>query len=202
MLPILRILPVGGVFLAIMIVLLALEPPGAKRPTLTPARGPLIAADAHPEWRQFLIQAAVRRADELGRLRELPDTPTRIDGAPVPEVAGLPGSDGDPNNDQTGAISETPTATIPVDIGETSLFELPVAAPEQRPPVIKPPQRKAPSASRKQPPRRSAHRARTAPKTQIASPSDPFAALFGGQRSQQPTAQNGSAPPMAGADPH
>ena len=46
MLPILRILPVGGVLLAIMILVLALNPPGGSHPSLTPnvapARGALM----------------------------------------------------------------------------------------------------------------------------------------------------------------
>src|SRR5271169_1047414 len=149
MLPILRILPVGGVLLAILIVVLALEPPGAQRPVLTPTRGALIDASQHPEWRQFLIQAALRRGEELNRLLDLPGTPTHTQDAG--KVAGLPGSrsDTDPDDNPTGTISETPSVTIPVDIGETSLFELPVAVPDEKPPVIKAPQRKAPRESRK-----------------------------------------------------
>ncbi len=82
MLPILRIVPVGGVFLAILILVLALTPPdGARTPLsqrVVTARGVLIDRDEHPEWRQFIIRAALQRADELNRLRELPDTPMRV----------------------------------------------------------------------------------------------------------------------------
>src|SRR5215470_16560678 len=86
MLPILRILPVGGVVLAILILVLALGPPDGFRSPLTsstiaPARGALVDRERHPEVRQFLILAALKRADELNRLRELPDTPTRTDDA-------------------------------------------------------------------------------------------------------------------------
>jgi hypothetical protein len=92
MLPMLRILPVGGVFLVIMLLVLALNPPDGSHMQMAPSvvrmRGAMIARDQHPEWRQFLMLAAIRRADELNRLRELPDTPTRTDSAP--EVAGLP----------------------------------------------------------------------------------------------------------------
>src|SRR5664280_756079 len=148
MLPMLRILPVGGVFLAIMLLVLALNSPAGTHmqltPSVAPMRGAMIARDEHPEWRQFLILAAIRRADELNRLRELPDTPTRTDAAPAapaaPKVAGLPTgrSDTDPEaDDQTGSIVQPPAATIPIDIGETSSTELPVAAPEQQPPVIR-----------------------------------------------------------------
>ena len=149
MLPILRILPVGGVLLAIMILVLALSPPDGSRaqltPNVAPARGALIERGEHPEWRQFLILAAIRRADELNRLRELPDTPARTDAAPAaPKVAGLPTdrSDADPeDDDETGSIVQPPAATIPIDIGETSSTELPVTAPEEKPPVIRTPER-------------------------------------------------------------
>ena len=93
MLPILRILPVGSVLLAILILVLALSPPDGSRSlmaaTIAPARGALVDRDRHPEVRQFLILAALKRADELNRLRELPDTPARSDNAQS-KVAGLP----------------------------------------------------------------------------------------------------------------
>ena len=87
MLPILRLIPVGGVSLAIMILILALSPPGGPRPplprTVMPARGALIARADHPEWRQLLVYAALRRADELSQLRQLPDTPTESGNTPA-----------------------------------------------------------------------------------------------------------------------
>ena len=149
MLPILRILPVGGVFLAILLLVLALDAPERMyvqlTPGVTPLRGALIAPDDHPEWRQFLMQAAIRRADELSRLRELPDTPARSEPAPpVPAIASVPVKRGDTDadvNDETGSIQQSPPATIPIDIGEASAFELPMAAPEEKPPVIRTPQR-------------------------------------------------------------
>jgi len=157
MLPILRIIPVGGVFLAIMILVLALSPPGGLNPALTiaalPARGPLMQLGEHPEWRQFLILSAIRRADELNRLRDLPD-------------------------DETGSITEIPSATIPIEIGEQSSTELPVTAPRENPPVITTPERaKVPNEIRK----RGVHRARRAKalaKTNPPAPVDPFEALF------------------------
>ena len=215
MLPILRILPVGGVLLAILILVLALEPPGAQRPVLTPTRGALVDASQHPEWRQFLIQAALRRAEELNRLLDLPDTPTRIRDAG--KVAGLPAnrSDSDPDDNSTGTISDTPSVTVPVDIGETSLFELPIAVPDEKPPVIKAPQRKAPRESRKKAtPNRSVHATAS---TLRAVAQDPLAGLFNTTSVPQharPAARSTSAPAPApasapsatatvtGADPH
>jgi hypothetical protein len=209
MLPILRILPVGGVFLAIVILVLAIEPPGAPRPALPPMRVAMADPGQHPEWRQFLIQAALRRDDELKRLRQLPDTPTIMPRDA--RVAVLPAgqSNGDLDDDDTGSIADTPSMTIPVDIGETSIFELPVAAPDDKPPVIKAPQPRAPRESRK----RLTHRAvRATPAAAPTHADDPFAALFGTmvQRSQSPRSVRAPnprtadtpRPAMTGSDPH
>jgi len=88
MLPLLRVLPLGSVFLSALIFLLAATPP--RRPALPdalgPARGPLIDADEHPEWRQFYVQAAFKRADEIEHLRDLPSTPTRMPVVAQPEA--------------------------------------------------------------------------------------------------------------------
>jgi hypothetical protein len=191
MLPILRIIPVGGVFFAIAIVVLALSPPSGTRTVLSPhvmsARGPLMQLDEHPEWRQFLIQAAARRAEELGKLRELPD-------AGRTKVAGLPleRPDADPD-DETGSITVMPTATIPVDIGETSSTELPVTLPEERPPVMKTPERlKLPNESR----RRGgyhASRIKTTAKPEPAATFNIFEILFG---ALQANPQKAGAPPV------
>ena len=94
MLPILRILPVGGVLLAILILVLALKPAGriARAVELGNRAGAWRAARSRSSarsTRQFLIHAALKRADELNRLRELPDTPARSDNA-QPKVASLP----------------------------------------------------------------------------------------------------------------
>ena len=101
MLLILRVLPVGGVLLAILILVLALTPPDGSRGPLSspgvPARGALSDRDRQAETRQFLIHAALKRADQLSRLRDLPDTPTHSE-EPQPQLAGLPAerSDVDP----------------------------------------------------------------------------------------------------------
>lgn len=90
MLPIFRLIPVGGVLLAIAILLLALDPPRETSPSvraaLQPVRGALIDRAEHPEWRQFLILAALRRAGEVQRLRDLHDTVIRVAPPPAPEV--------------------------------------------------------------------------------------------------------------------
>lgn len=196
MLPILRVLPVGGVLLAIMLLVLALNPPAGTHVQLTasvlPMRGALIARGEHPEWRQFLMLAAVRRADELNRLRELPDTPARTDAAPaVPKVAGLPTErrDADPEiYDATGSIIQPQPATIQIDIGETSAFELPVAVPEEAPPVIRTPQRvKSRNESRiKGAPR--ARRTKALVKPKAPAQFDLFQAIFSDQKFKQPPA--------------
>jgi len=160
MLPILRIIPVGGVSLAIIILVLAFTPPGGSRPPLTPAmipaRGVLITRSNHPEWRQLLINAALRRAEELSELRLLPDSPlpnavsergkTQTEDAQKPsEVAGVPTNQSDAQpEDATGSIVQPPDAAIPVGIGEASSTELPVTPQEERPPVIRTPERSRP----------------------------------------------------------
>ncbi|HET6247364.1 MAG TPA: hypothetical protein VFE47_06635 [Tepidisphaeraceae bacterium] len=119
MLPIFRLTSVGGVLLAILILVLALNPPDGPRLPLLPAemRGALLRRNEHPEWRQLLILAALQRADEIRRLRDLPDTPT----------------------------IET---TLPVDIGERSSTELPVTKGEELPPPVTPARIKSQNESR------------------------------------------------------
>lgn len=194
MLPILRILPVGGVLLAITILVLALSPPDGSRrewpANALLARGALLKAGDHPEWRQFLILSAIQRADELSRLRDLPDTPVRDDSAPAAgkpgdaradkapdnapakaadeagaKVAGLPAGRGsaDPDpDDVTGTIADVPAVTMPVEIGETSSTELSVAPRDEKPPVLTTPNR---ARSRGESLAKPAHRVRRAKAT-------------------------------------
>jgi hypothetical protein len=192
MLPILRILPVGGVLLAIVLLVLALNPPAGPRAQLTPngapVRGAMIDRNEHPEWRQFLMLAAIRRADELNRLRELADTPAPTEVAPpAPKIARLPTERGDTDpddDDQTGSIVQPPAATLPIDIGETSTFELPLATPEDKPPVIMTPLRvKSRNESRLRA-IHHAHRAR-APVSMTPTPFNFFDYLFGIQPAKQ-----------------
>jgi hypothetical protein len=147
MLPILRTISVGGVLLAITILGLALIPPGRPHGQFADAgataRGALIDRGTHPEWRQFLILSALKRADELERLHDLPDRPVALPDAPngppaeaPQQLAGLPSPhEAAEPEDITGTIDVAPSATIPIDIGETSSFELPVSPTEERLPV-------------------------------------------------------------------
>jgi hypothetical protein len=161
MLPILRTISVGGVLLAITILGLALIPPGRSHMQLSAAdasaRGALIDRREHPEWRQFLLLAALRRAEELGRLRALPDAadlpeipdivleygPVELPVAeprPDSKIAGLPiAPEETGSEDVTGSTNVAPTATMPIDIGEASSSELPVGPVEEKPPVARSP---------------------------------------------------------------
>lgn len=210
MLPILRIVPVGGVFLAIMILVLALNPRSGSHLALPhdvlAARGALMQIGEHPEWRQFLISAATRRADELDRLRDLPDTP--VQNAPAQnaedkvagKVAGLPLDRGDSDpDDTTGTIPDIQSATMPIEIGETSSTELPTVPQEERPPVIRTPVRvKSPNESRLKTPRyaKRPKPAKTVPVVQLTL----FDILFGGLAAQQTPAAGapGSQPIVLG----
>lgn len=170
MLPIFWTLTVGGVSFAITILALALIPPGRASLQFalldTPASGALIDQSQHPEWRQLLIHAAIRRSDELDRLRTLPETPMLLPEIPdvtpddLPPIfpavsdgkgsqeAGLPAARIEPDpDDVTGSFDGTHGATIPIEIGETSSAELPVGPIDERPPVIKSPRTKLPSES-------------------------------------------------------
>ena len=123
MLPILRILPVGGVLLTILILVLALSPPDGSRAPLSGAlatgRGVLADRDRQSEVRQFLLHAALKRADELNRLRDLPDTPTRSEVEDTtPTVAGRPSNRSDSDPEEAATINETPVVSIPIEIGD------------------------------------------------------------------------------------
>lgn len=166
MLPIFRTISVGGVLLAIAITALALTPPGVTPMRVTgldaPASGALIDRNKHPEWRQFIIQAALRRADAINALRDLPDTAVQLpqipDVAPpyqapvfsqpavgeTEKVAGLPDKDGGDADDITGSIKPAP-ATIPIEIGETSSSELPAFSSDDKPPAMRMPLSETPA---------------------------------------------------------
>ncbi len=188
MLPILRILPVGGVVLAIVILVLALSPPDGSRSSLTaaiaPARGALVDRDRHPEVRQFLILAALRRASELSRLRDLPDTPVHAEDPPeAAKVADLPGERSDAEPEESGPALETPGVSIPIETGEPSSAEVPVTTLEEAPPAIKKPE---PVKTLRENRHRAAHRARhkVAANSGLTRQPTLFDFLFGGQQYQ------------------
>jgi hypothetical protein len=184
MLPLLRLATVGGVFIAMIALGLGLSlpvPSYARIPVSeSPARGPLLDTAEHPEWRQFLILAAVRRAGELETLRHLPDRSATA--KPARRVAGLPAErmDADPDNEQTGSIVQAPSASIPMDIGETSSTELPVSVPEEeRPPVTKIPEHAKPAKESQRKTIRKARKGKALAKSETATTFNPFGALFG-----------------------
>jgi hypothetical protein len=142
-LPLFRTMLAGGVLaiLALLVGFVAPAPSTLARP-LPPARGPLIEADQHPEWKQFLVQAAYRRADELGQLRTLPSAPTLTPVAtptvPV-QVAELPPAHAEIEPEEiTGAIDDAAPGSMSIDIGEASATELPVQQLELPMPIERP----------------------------------------------------------------
>jgi hypothetical protein len=140
MLPIHRVLPVGGVLLAILILVLALTPPDGSRGPLSspgvPARGALSDRDRQAETRQFLIHAALKRADQLSRLRDLPDTPAHSE---EPQLAGLPAERSDADPEESGSTNATPAVTIPIEIGGPSI-DVPIPSPQDIPLTLKQPE--------------------------------------------------------------
>lgn len=190
MLPILRIIPVGGVILAIVILVLALSPPDGSRSSMTaaiaPARGALVDRDRHPEVRQFLILAALKRASELSRLRDLPDSPVRTDDPPeAAKVAGLPSERTDVEAEEARPMNETPGVSIPIEIGEPTTADLPVTSREEAPPATR---KTEPTKTVRENRHRAAHRARHRIAANTGLPRQPtlFDYLFGGQQ-YQPT---------------
>jgi hypothetical protein len=128
------ILPVSSVLLAIALLALAfitLDGSRSQLGNVAQVRRSFIEWGESPEWQQFVILSAIqRRAVELNRLRELPDTPARTDH-----------SDSGPqdnNNDETALNVQASAPAGPIDSGE---LELPVAALPEKPPAIEPPQR-------------------------------------------------------------
>ncbi|HEY6382291.1 MAG TPA: hypothetical protein VIY07_10870 [Pseudolabrys sp.] len=192
MLPILRVLPVGGVLLAILILVLALTPPDGSRGPLSspgvPARGALSDRDRQAETRQFLIHAALKRADQLSRLRDLPDTPTHSE-EPQPELAGLPAERSDADPEESGSTNATPAVTIPIEIGGPSI-EVPIPSPQDIPLTLKQPEQ---SKTQQETPRRAQRPRRTAVARTQSRPLNFFEILFG-QQSASISQQAGSQP--------
>jgi hypothetical protein len=159
------------------------------------ARGPLIAADDHPEWKQFLIQAAYRRAGEIDRLRELPVTPMIVAPEPEPEpavapdekTAALPKLETPADaisEDITGAINEPPAGAIPVEIGEASSTELPLSEREAIPTMQSPESLKLPNDSQHKPAVKPRAKARIKPPAKPAEEPDLLTRIFGSRPTQ------------------
>ncbi|MDI3468910.1 MAG: hypothetical protein OJF62_000973 [Pseudolabrys sp.] len=215
-LPILRTTFVGSV-LVVLALLAGFEAPvPAPRIGISaPARGPLIDAGTHPEWYQFYVQAAYRRAEELDRLRELPSAPTVLsveppsDEVPPPAaaagipIAGLPSAADQPApppsdpaiGDITSSIDAPSSGTMQVDIGEASSTELPLRERDMTPPVqspatIKPARESGRKAAKpvhaKTGSQRSAKQATKQKPAQPGAAPDLFTALFGKPAGEQP----------------
>lgn len=157
MLPLLRLLPVGGVCIAFLALLLGFSVPGAtySRALYEPQmRGTLLRTDVHPDWKQLLILAAARRDQEIGQVNVLIGAPRGWRG-PNSRFAGLPSERGDADpDDATGSIIQSPGVTLPLDIGETSSTELPVVKPEEQAPIKKPERAKPQQEGKRAAPRR------------------------------------------------
>jgi hypothetical protein len=154
-------------------------------------RGVLTDRDRQSEVRQFLIHAALKRADELNRLRDLPDTPARSEELSL-KVAGLPSDRTDADPEESATTIETPVVSIPIEIGEPSSVELQAVAPQ----VQAQPQEDAPvvkKAEHAKPPREARRRVYRAGPTRVASkPAQPrqysfFEMFFWGPLGQQST---------------
>ncbi len=198
-LPFFRTMLVGGVLIALALLAgFAVPGPATLARPVAPARGPLIEIAEHPEWKQFLLQAAYRRADELDRLRGLPDTPVIVskpaaeDPPPVitpDQIAALPPPDATDTMpaDLTGSIDQEPAGALPIDIGEASATELPLKERDIQLPVARPETlQRLNDSRRKIAPHRV--RARVKPPAQPQAEPDFLTKLFGGQNDQAQSA--------------
>jgi hypothetical protein len=158
MLRLIWILPAGCVLLAIVVLALAFGASDRSHSQLMPnvalMRVAMIELPEHPESRQFLTLSAIRRTNELNRLRELLDTQGTDDSAlAAPTIALLANrSDSDPeaNNYETDWNVQSP-APAPVDVSGSpsvqadildekqvaiaTLDEKPIAIQEEKPTV-------------------------------------------------------------------
>ena len=150
---------------------------------MAPARGALVDRERHPEVRQFLILAALKRASELSRLRDLPDSPVRTEDPPeAAKLAALPSDRGDAEPEEIAPANETPAVSTPIEIGKPPSPEPPLTSQEAAPAAKKPEAEKTSREIR----RRAVHRARHKVAVTNGVPRQPtlFDYLFGGQQYQ------------------
>src|SRR5262245_12944239 len=140
MLRLIWILPAGCVLLAIVVLALAFGASDRSHWQLMPnvalMRVAMIELPEHPESRQFLTLGAIRRTNELNRLRELLDTQGPDDSAlAAPTIALLANrSDSDPaaNNYETDWKSPAPA---PVDVSGSPSAQPMFAVLDEKQPV-------------------------------------------------------------------
>src|SRR6516165_10337724 len=131
MLRIIWILPGGCALLAIVILALSFRtldrPHLPSMPNVPQARFAVSELGEHPEWRQFLVLSADRRANELNRLRELLD----IKGAK--DVASdQPANRRNSDLDDGHVLSTQSRAT---DTGASTAIQAPNAPPDENHPI-------------------------------------------------------------------
>lgn len=179
MLPIVRLIPVGGVLFAIVVLALGFAFPAAQRTRVPPfdtaERGPLTPRIDGPRLHRFAIRATSGSAGAMGDFGTAADAPES-----ATKFAGLPATRTDSGpDDQTGSITQSPNSTIPLGIGESSSTELPVTGPEDLPPAIKMPERaRQTEAPRPAPAPAPMYRVYKGPPA-LPQPSSHFGFLFG-----------------------
>ena len=129
MLRIIWILPGGCALLAVLVLALAFKTVDRSHAQLMPnaarTRVALIELGEHPEWRQFLTLSAVQRANELNRLRELPDIQGANDVATgTPKVAPQPANRSDSDPEDSNVLNMQSRAA---DIGASTPVQAPIA---------------------------------------------------------------------------
>ena len=217
MVPFLRIVPIGGVCLTALVLVLALEPPGKPPRVVSPdmvlARGPLMDRAEHPEWPQMLVRSAYMRADEILKLRDLPDTPTRVppiilppqrpaiaEAKPAPAAAAQPGPDQSPaapqpvtrtaslpaNVDAVKPAPESPPTSVPQPAENAAVQDKASAAPAPPSKTVA----SLPSAATVKPDAAAEPSVASAPSAAVAPPADIAPALEAKTAASPPAATN------------
>ena len=140
MVPILRTISVGGVFIALLLGALALTPAGNPRLPLMELGALVRHFDDRelPRWRRFVAEAAFIRAARSQDLRAFVPVASKPAAAKV-EIVRVNSAPGDAHMLRR-TLNGVAEATIPVDIGEASSTELPLAPREEIPLPIRRPE--------------------------------------------------------------